>query len=235
MKIAIAEDDRSHSEQLRRYLDQYAQEQGLRMEVTAYDSGEALLDEFAHQFDLIFLDIAMEKLDGVEAARCIRAQDPDVAIIFVTNLAQYAIRGYEVDALDYILKPVTYFAFSQRLSRAIRRVRPVEKRFIMLSDRNGMVKLDIASVTYVESRGHELVYHTQQGTHVVAGTIRDAEAALSQFDFYRCNKGYLVSLRHVDGIRESCALVGGEELLISRARKAGFLEALTNYIGGGRG
>ena len=152
-------------------------------------------------------------------------------IIFITNMAQYAIRGYAVDALDYVLKPVSYFAFSQRLSRAIGRMKKRARRFMTISIRGGAQKLDIDKIYYVESQGHNLIFHTASGDHTTSGTMKDVEEKLEQLHFCRCNKGYLVNLEHVDGVRDGCALVNGTELLISRGRKNEFMEALTDYVG----
>lgn len=232
MRIAIVEDEMYHRQKMQEYLRTYEKEYGCKAEVQCYSSGTELIREFGGQYDLILLDVAMAEMDGFETARYIRSRDTEVAIIFITNLAQYAIRGYEVDAIDYILKPVSYFAFSQRLNRAIRRIRKTETHYVMISDRNATWKLDTDRICYVESQGHNLIYHTLDGNYTVSGTMREAEDTLKNYSFYRSNKGYLVALKHVDGIRDGCALVNGEELLISRARRNGFLEALTDYIGG---
>lgn len=232
MRIVIVEDDLNHRQKIMEYLRDYEKEYRCAVDVECYPGGADFIQAFAGQYDLILLDVAMAEMDGFETARYIRGKDAEVAIIFITNLPQYAIRGYEVDAIDYILKPVSYFAFSQRLNRAIRRIRKAEPHYLMISDRNAAWKLDTDRICYVESQGHNLIYHTLDGNYTVSGTIREAEEALKNYRFYRCNKGYLVALKHVDGIRDGCALVNGEKLLISRARKNGFLEALTNYIGG---
>lgn len=84
----------------------------------------------------------------------IRKLDTEVVIIFITNMAQYAIRGYAVDAMDYVLKPVSYFAFGQRLDRAIGRIKKRETHYIVVPTRGGVQKLDVSRLYYVESRGH---------------------------------------------------------------------------------
>ena len=134
--------------------------------------------------------------------------------------------------MDYILKPISYFAFSQRLNRAISRVKSRAKHFLVISVKGGTQKLDVDSIYYVESQGHNLIVHAGSGDYQCAGTMKEIEEKLAGHNFFRCNKGYLVSLRHVDGIQDGCAVINGEPLLISRARKNEFMEALTNYVGG---
>ena len=135
--------------------------------------------------DLTLLDISMPVMAGMETARQIRKIDSDVVLLFVTSLSQYAIRGYEVNAMDYILKPVSYFAFSQRLNRAMARVKSHAKNYLIVSTKNGMQKLDISSIYYVESQGHTLILHTRSGDYPCAGTMKEIEQKLEDFHFFR--------------------------------------------------
>ena len=233
MRIAIVEDEARYMEQLRDYLRKYQSEFDRNLEVTCHENGINFIHSFRSQFDIILLDVAMPYIDGFETAQKIREQDSEVVILFVTNQAQHAIRGYEVDAMDYILKPISYFAFSQRLNRAISRVSRREEPYLLLQLKSGPRKLKINHIFYIESSGHNLVYHTLDGDFTILGSLKDAEERLAKYNFLRCNKGYLVSLRHVDNVQNGCAVVNGQHLLISRPRKAAFMESLTNFLGGG--
>ena len=114
-----------------------------------------------------------EAFDGMSAAEEIRKIDTEVVIIFITNMAQYAIRGYAVDALDYVLKPVSYFAFSQRLNRAISRMKKRETKMIMVNIKGGTVRINIANIYYIESQGHTLILHTILGDYETTGVMKD--------------------------------------------------------------
>lgn len=116
-RIAIVEDEAAVREQLAGYVQRYTRQYGTPFEVTEFADGMEILEDYRPQFDIIFLDVEMKHLDGMETARRIRERDGGVLIVFITNMAQYAIRGYAVGALDYVLKPVPYFAFSQQLQR----------------------------------------------------------------------------------------------------------------------
>lgn len=232
IRIAIAEDEALYAQQLQQYIEDYGRESGYQLEVTVYHDGEELLEHYRTQFDIILLDVEMPFMDGMTAAEHIRKIDPAVVIMFVTNMAQYAIQGYAVNALDYILKPLNYFSFSQRLGRAIQHMKQRDKTYLTIPVKGGAMKVDTADIYFVESQGHRLVFHTRSGNLQSAGAMRKIEETLAPSGFFRCNNGYLVNLDHVDGIQDGCALVKGERLLISRPRKAAFLEALTKYVGG---
>jgi DNA-binding LytR/AlgR family response regulator len=231
IKIAIVEDEKEYANQLVEYLKRFEKESNHEFQITQFSDGDEIVENYKAQFDIILMDIQMQFMDGMTAAEQIRKQDPEVVIIFITNMTQYAIRGYAVDALDYILKPVSYFAFSQRLSRAIDRMRKHIKAYITISIKGGAQKIDIDEIFYIESNGHNLEFNTITGKYVTVGTMKEVEERLLSQGFFRCNKGYLVNLEYVEGIREGCAVVHGNQLLISRARRNDFMKALTEYIG----
>ena len=232
IKIAIVEDDISYSSQLKEYLLRYESEFSESFDITTYFDGDALVENYSSQFDIILMDVEMKFMDGMSAAEEIRKGDKEVVIIFITNMPQYAIRGYAVEALDYILKPVSYFAFSQRLSRAVSRMKKREQKSVIIPTKNGTARLEANSIQYIESQGHDIIYHTTSGEYHSSGTIKDCEDALKDLHFFRGSKWYLINLHHVEGLDESCAkLKCGKTVPLSRARKKEFLEALAQYWG----
>lgn len=231
IKIAIVEDEAMYAKQLEEFLHQYEKENGEAFDITIYSDGDQIVNKYQSQYDIILMDVEMKFMDGMSAAEEIRKVDTEVVIIFITNMAQYAIRGYAVDALDYVLKPVSYFAFSQRLSRAIGRMKKRETKMIMVSMKGGTVRINIANIYYIESQGHTLILHTILGDYETTGTMKEMEEKLADMSFCRGNKGYLINLAHVDGITDGCAMVKGEQLVLSRARKKEFMEELTKYWG----
>ncbi|MDE6888854.1 MAG: LytTR family DNA-binding domain-containing protein [Eubacterium sp.] len=229
IRIAIVEDDELYVDQLRQYLKDYQSETGEDFEIRAYRDGDGITLDYKAQYDLILMDIQMRFVDGMTAAEEIRKMDSEVIIIFITNMAQYAIRGYEVGALDYILKPVTYFAFTQKIGRAIARLKKKIQRPVVIRTRDGVMRMDAADIYYVESQAHNLIYHTKDGVFVASGTMKQAEELLQGMNFSRGNKGYLINLEHVEGVQDKCAVVKGEKLLISRPRSSVFMQELTRY------
>lgn len=231
IKIAIVEDERAYAMQLQEYLHKCEEEHGEAFEITVYADGDEIVHKYKSQFDIILMDVEMKFMDGMSAAEEIRKIDSEVVIIFITNMPQYAIRGYAVDALDYVLKPVAYFAFSQRLSRAIARMRKREKKTLLVSVKGGTVRIDVANIYYIESQGHTLSFHTASGVYEGIGKMKDMEEQLGEAHFFRGNKGYLINLEHVEGVKDGYAIVKKDKLLLSRARRKEFLEALTHYWG----
>ena len=232
INIAIVEDEAMYAKQLQEFLQQYQKENGEVFNITVYSDGDQIVHKYKSQFDIILMDVENEVHGWYVCRGEIRKVDTEVVIIFITNMAQYAIRGYAVDALDYVLKPVSYFAFSQRLNRAISRMKKREQKVITVNIKGGAVRINIANIYYIESQGHNLVLHTILcGDYESAGTMKEVEEKLQGLNFCRGNKGYLINLQHVDGIQDGCAVVKGEPLLLSRSRKKEFMEALTNYWG----
>ncbi len=231
MRIAIVEDEVMYAKQLEGFLHRYEEERQETFDIHLFTDGDEIVENYKAQFDIILLDIQMRFMDGMTTAEAIREVDTEVIIIFITNLRQYAIRGYEVDALDYVVKPISYFAFSERLNRAIKRLKKRTQHTIVIKLRGGIARIDVADIYYVESQNHTLIYHTVGKNIESPGAMKNAEDMLSEFDFYRGNKGYLINLAYVDSVQDGCAVVRGEKLLLSRPRRNGFMEALTSYWG----
>ena len=231
-RIAIVEDDREYVKELRTYLNQYAAEEGQEFEISVFYDGAEILENYVPKYDLILLDIEMQKINGMDAAEKIRETDENVVLMFITNMAQYAIRGYSVGALDFVMKPITYYTFSMKIKRALKRVQKREISSILLTLPDGVKKLEARQIYYLEVQNRQLHYHTDEGEIVVRGSLQSAENLLPSDTFAKCNHWYLVNLMHVTEVRKNNAVVGPFELEISRRNRSGFLEALTKYIGG---
>ncbi len=230
VRIALVEDDDSCRRELMEYLNRFARESGEHFSVSAFTDGAEITEGYTADFDIILMDIAMSYMDGMSAAEAIRRVDDEVVIIFITNMPQYAMEGYSVGALDYVLKPVSYFAFSQRIQRALGRMKKRAEKYISIPFRGGMRKVAVSHIAYVEVRDHNLTYHTAGETLHAKGTLSEAQALLSSDCFFRCNKCYLVNLEYVDGVDNTCIHIGGDRIQVSRARKKALLDALNNYI-----
>ncbi|MEK5040336.1 LytR/AlgR family response regulator transcription factor [Sporosarcina sp. FSL K6-3457] len=231
IRIAIVEDEVNYKEQLIEFLRRFEQERDESIEITTYSDGDEIVESYKAQFDIILMDVQMRFMDGVSAAEEIRKVDSDVVIIFITNMAQYAIKGYAVDALDYILKPISYFAFSERLNRAIDRMKKREEHFITITVKSGVNRLKVSDIYYIESNGHKLTFYTRKEELTATGTMKEFEKQLASYHFFRGHRCYLINLEHVEGMNDSFAVVNGKELDVSRPKRKAFMEALSNYWG----
>ncbi len=232
IRIAIVEDDAYDMARLKECLLQYAQESRQRFEVLEFSDGEDIATDYTADYDIILMDIEMRFMDGMKAAAAIREADQDVVIIFITNMPQYAIQGYKVNALDYMLKPISYFSFSESMSKAIKRVKNTEKQYVVISTKGGKMRLDVSRICYVEVLDHTLIYHTTEGKFIAKGTLRDAENQLDRCHFFSCNRCYLVNLHYVDNYQGNIVYVDGDAIQVSRSRRKVFLDILNEYMNG---
>lgn len=237
MRIAIAEDEKRYSDQLQELLERFGTENQIEMQLFHFPNGAQLLENFRGGWDMVLLDVDMPTMNGMDTARALRQLDAELLIMFVTNLAQYALNGYEVQAFDYMLKPVSYPALAMKLQLALRILRQRESRSINL-DRDGeLFRVPLSHLCYVEIFSHRLCYHTLERNIDINSTrsLSELEQELGPHGFVRCHKSVLVNARFVDHIKGCTLTVAGEELPISKNRRSAVLGELLNHVKGGKG
>lgn len=231
--IAIVEDELAEAEILRSYFQRYTAENGDTFEIKHFSDGVSFLSAYQPIYDLVLMDIDLPKINGMEAAAQLRRLDQAVALIFVTSLARYAVKGYEVDAMDFLVKPVSYTNFSIKLQRAVSRARSACGSELLINIPEGVYRINFARIKYVEVINHSLVYHTTEGNFTCTGKLKDTQKLLDGNQFILCNRCYLVNLAFVRAVRGNLLVVDQDELQISRPKRAAVLDALNNYLGGG--
>ena len=230
--IAIVEDDREQAALLETHIKRYAAEHQLVVSVSVFYDAVTFLEKYTQGYQMIFMDIKMPMLDGMDAARFLRERDQKVVLVFVTTMRQYAIQGYDVDAADFIVKPVNYPEFALKFTRLLGKVERPEavSPDVFIKTENSFVRLALSDIFYVEVKGHYCVYHTASGEYRRYQALRNAETSLSSRSFARCNNFLLVNLEHVSRIDGMSVFVEGEELQISHPKRKAFVEAFSQFM-----
>lgn len=234
MRIVIVEDSDADAKHLTDCLEQFSRSHNVDFSIVRFKSANDFIAERKINADLVFMDILMPGTDGMSAAEYFRKFDRHTRLIFVTNMAKYAIRGYAVDAIDFILKPVKYSDFEVKMQKVVDLIRTDPDDHILISNIDGITRLAVRTLYYVEISGHKLIYHTAGGDVISHGTLSNVEAQLKAYSFLRCNSCYLVNpkfIGSVDGY--DLKMENGDVLQISHPRKSQFMRELTEWMAKG--
>ncbi len=234
LKIAIVEDDSTHLDLTIKTLEKYSKEHNASFIFYPFENGFRFLQDFRKGlYDIVFMDINMPGVNGLEAAKEMRLADKDVTLVFVTDFAQFAIRGYEVDAYDFIVKPINYEHLCLKFDRLIPMLnRKCEAKKLILNIRGKIVAILLDEITYIEVISHDTIIHTQDGEQRFRIPLSQIEGKLPKDRFSRCNHCYIANLRFVSSVDKfQITMRGGETLAISHPKKKEFMKALMTYLG----
>lgn len=234
-RILLVEDDEEEGRSICEQVERYAAARGEDIRIswlrTAIDfiSGE-------RNYDLVLLDIGLPGVSGMEAARILRERDRVTPVVFITSLAQYATKGYEVDALGFIVKPATSAALSLYLDRAIESWRRNAGMHSSIPTSNGTRVVPLEDVVYVEVADHDLVWHLEGERPIrVRGSLKSVEKDFEGAPVLRISKSRLINMNKVCAICHGIVrMSSGEELPLSRAHRRQTVGRLTAYLGSRR-
>lgn len=232
IKIALVDDNQKDLAVMQGYLDAAAAGGSLNLSVDSFTDSLEFIETYNGKYDIVFLDIEMPMLDGLELARKLRKMGSDCCIVFITNMPQYALQGYEVEALAYLIKPVKSFNFIQVLKKAVERTKNRREgdASIVINTRQEVKVLPSSTILYIEVENHNLVFHTTDGgEYRTRESLKAVEEQLSGMNFCRCNNCYLVNLRYVESVIGNTVRVAGTELLMSRHKKKDFIERYMKF------
>ncbi len=230
LHIAIVEDQQNDSEVLKQYLARYASETGTEIKTTCFENAVVFLTNYSAVYNIVMLDIQMPHMDGMDAAAKLRELDPSVPLVFITNMSNYAVRGYAVDAVDFVVKPVRYavfFSMMQKLQRIVAR----GQETITLKTPENFVRVALDSIAYIEVENHKVRYHTESGDFLVWSSLTQEEKKLPHDRFAKPNNYCIVNFKFVKAITGSDVIVQGERIAMSRPRKKSFTDAFLAYCG----
>ncbi len=228
-RIAIIDDDVKIRQQLQEYLSRFGESYKEQFQIKTFSFPELFLTDYKPEYDIIFMDIDMPGMDGLKASRRFRELDEKTVLIFVTNLAQYAIKGYEVAATDFVVKPVKYDVFEKKLQRAFRFIPVNDKATLMLKTENGLVSVEVDDIQFIEVQGHNVFYHTAKDVYRIRGSLKESAREIDSDKFFMCDKCYLVNLAYVEAVKGNTVTVSGQEINVSRPKKKLFMDALAQY------
>lgn len=232
LHIAICDDEQSLVNNLTDLLEQYAAETSVEIKVTPYYDGMELIDKYDPTIDLIFLDIRMRLLNGLDAAKRIRQMDEKVGIIFLTTLTQYGLEGYKYQAANYIIKPMKYVRLKDEMNKFLAHSRRNESPSVVIINDTGKYKIVLKNLRYIETFNRNLLFHTEQEKIICYKSMKEVEQQLKEQGFARSHSSYLVNLFYVKGVKKlEITLITGEVIPISQPRRKRFMELLTEYWG----
>lgn len=231
IRIAIVDDEKKCSDALAAFIKRYFGEVGEEYSLAVYGDGIDFISSYKNGYDLVFMDIKMKCMNGLDAAVELRKIDGSVVLVFVTQMIQYAVKGYEVNAFDFIVKPVDYYSFEMKMTRIFNELKQRRTVNIVVSQYNSAVVLSSSEIYYAEVYGHNITYHTKRGVVKGRGSLAELEGKLLPVYFRSCHRCFLVNMAYVTEMGDTFVKVGGDKVPLSRLKKKEFFNMLANYFG----
>lgn len=228
--IAIVDNNQLEGQALEECVENCLKEKGVAYMLHKYDNGVEFIRSRTN-YDIVFMDIQLGDMDGVDAAYFLRIVNKDAKLIFVTHLAERAIEGYKVDAIDFILKPADQSAIDYALNKALKSIGEHRQDYFPLKTSDGVISLSTSSIYYVEVYDHDLIYHTEQGDYKVRGRLSDVRERLDDRVFIQCSRSYLVNIRHVKSVHSDHLVINGTKIQIVKSHHKKIEQTFIDSIG----
>lgn len=232
LKIAIIEDYEHDAVVLRDALNSYARRQNLTFDITVFKNAIVFLQQYHTGYDIVFMDIDMPGMNGLSAAKSLREIDSQLMIVFVTALARFAINGYEVNAFDFIIKPIQQQIFDQKMKRCMRALNRITSPKLLIRTAEQSISVYTNEIILVDISKHVLTFMMHSRTISSRGTMKELCEVLDPNTFAMCNKSCMVNLYYVERIEgDSVVMTNQEQRTISRPRKTTFMQQIASYYG----
>lgn len=230
MKLAIVEDYKNERNYLKELVIDYCIINKIDYVIETFTSAEDFFASWPLELDILFLDIMLDEMNGIELATKIRQTNERVILIFTTSNPQFSLSGYAVDAMDYLIKPVSKEILFRILEKAIRRLRSSFHDFFTINNNDGYFVINTMDIYYIEVLNRRLIIHTKSGPVACLRTLQYMEEQLPD-TFFRCHSAFLVNLQAVESVHGSEIIVAGNTIPISKHRRKEFIRALTHFVG----
>ncbi len=231
--IAICDDEDTLINELKCCLKKYADETGKEFSFFVYHDGIELLAGYRPDYDLIFMDIKMEKLNGLKTAEEIRKMDSAVGLVFLTSWKQYVWKGYEYRAVNYLLKPVRYGILKMELDRYFARYQGKEEPYLSFQNDSGKYKILYKNLCYAETEKRNVMLHFEGQKQVIYKNMKEMSALLLEQPQFACpHQSFVVNMSYVKGVEGlTLVMTTGERIPVSQPKRKDFMTKLTDYWG----
>lgn len=220
LNIAICDDEKVQVELLEKYVNSWAKLNNKKITIGKFYTGDAFHFDWCvdKKFEILLLDIEMPGINGVELARKIREEDEFINIIFITALTDFIGEGYDVSAINYLIKPIKEEKLHECLDRAMQKI-PEEENWILIDEDEEIIRIKEKDILYIESFSHTIEINTLNEKYSIRKNIGTMEKELDQSLFIRNHRSYIVSVPHIEKIgREEIELDNGKVVPVSRRR-----------------
>ncbi len=231
--IAICDDEDVLINELKCNLERYALETGKEFSFFVYHDGMEMLARYRPDYDLIFMDIKMEKLNGLKTAEEIRKRDGIVGLIFLTSLKQYVWKGYEYSAVNYLLKPVRYNILKMELDRYFARYQGRDEPYLIFQNDSGKYKVLYKNLRYAETEKRNVMLHFDGQEQVIYKNMKEVSVLLLEQPQFACpHQSFVVNMSYVKGAEGlTLVMTTGERIPVSQPKRKDFMAKLTDYWG----
>ncbi|XZI43948.1 LytR/AlgR family response regulator transcription factor [Clostridium perfringens] len=231
VSIALCEDNSLQREELKNNLSKVLDEIGVEYKLLTFETGEDLLREYPENLDMLFLDIQMGELTGMETARKVRKYDDKVEIIFITALWDYIQKGYEVRAFRYLIKPVKFKELQEQVTACVENILHKRYTYITIKDKNNVLKIRTEDILFLETFERKVIIHTNSQDYIVKMSMNKLEKELNNKGFFRCHTSYIVNLIKIEEIKKDYLLINKFTLPVSKYRMKNLKLRLTSLLG----
>lgn len=230
LSIAVCDDEVIECCNMAKRIKKIMEEMKIPCIIRQFRSGGELLQAL-ESFDIVFLDIIMQDLDGMKTAQAFRKKASDKILIFVSSSREYVFEAYDVEAFQYLLKPVDDRKLKSVLQKAVFKTESRSQEFIIVSRERQKKKLFLDDIYYFEIKGRVVDVHGPEGIFTYYEQIGELENKLQDKGFFRCHKSYLINLKYVDGYnRKEVILENGKKIVIAKRRYDEFVQKVLKVM-----
>lgn len=230
LSIAVCDDEVVDCCTITKDVKEILEESGMKYIIREFHSGKDLVQAIEN-FDVIFLDIMMCGMNGMETAQLLRERAFDKLLIFISSSRKFVFEAYDVEAFSYLVKPVEHNKLRSVLQRAVRKLEHDSEEFLVISKERQRKKLFLKNIYYFEIKGRIISVHGADGVFDYYEQIQVLEKALQGRGFFRCHKSFLVNLKYVDSYnRQEVILDNGERIAIAKRRQEAFGKEILEYM-----